>query len=819
MGLLLLRRGWAFYAGAGALAVASWLLLRQESFQSLQDGVKVALLLFLSFLALAAGSGYPAGTWVLPLAVFSGFGFLSLEPWRAFLGLVPMALGCLALGGLLRKMVKLPNPEETAKENHLDHWLVDSALGSALFSLLGLGLGLVGLARGPLLLVCTLAILALGFRQWWDRIAGLRAWALSPSAPSRPLNFMGGVALALWLGFFFATLGPEMGSDALGGRVAMPVRIATSGSFSAMPALGAVNLGWAGGELFHLWLLPWVGTSAARLWAWWVMGLLGLWALGRSRKQGWAWVGWLGVFASSQAWWQAFSGLVDMHQGLLTAGAVLLLAQDGLSLSPQKVGLAMFLAGSATAVKMNSLAVVLALGLAVLFKAFQGPKKTLWARLRPLLGAGAFGLFAAVGPWACRSLWLTGNPTFPFLNQLFRSPLGKLQVGRKIFGPGDSIGDWLLVPWTLFFSPEKYSEVGAFNPALLFLCLVGIFLAKGPKPRASRIFLWTSALWFLLWAITEPNSRYLLPGMLPLVGAFAFSQNQQGSFSRFLLWGGFLLSILGFFSTLASPFFWPARAIRGPLFPHLRTQEQILASIPSLQPCRYLNQKYGQNYKVWQANMRDFLYCEGEVYVTTQGDQRLAPFFAQWLVGKGARPEEMAEKLQEWGFSHVMYRLDLPREWRYRGRPRSVMSREMESCCLEPEFSWNNLRVFRLVEPGRVGGQWVPCAFGNVRPNGPGRLLFHGPLPGGELVRWRFSGSLEEGGRAELTFSLRDEGGKLLHWFKEVWTPQDFPGPWELWQTVPAGGGLAWVDGEVAKGSLEELSCELWQVKEEAKGE
>ncbi len=118
--------------------------------------------------------------------------------------------------------------------------------------------------------------------------------------------------------------------------------------------------------------------------------------------------------------------------------------------------------------------------------------------------------------WYVRSYVYTGNPIFPFLNSLFRSPYwtGPDLVNLSRFGMGTQPLDLLMLPWNVTFHPQRFVEVGNLGViSLMFLPLLPYAKSMG----GSRSWLLVVSLTFLpFWILTGQYARYLLP-VLPLV--------------------------------------------------------------------------------------------------------------------------------------------------------------------------------------------------------------------------------------------------------------------------------------------------------------
>jgi hypothetical protein len=141
------------------------------------------------------------------------------------------------------------------------------------------------------------------------------------------------------------------------------------------------------------------------------------------------------------------------------------------------------------------------------------------------IGVGIAALLAA--PWYVRSFVLTGNPVFPFLNAIFRSPLWEPLNENfgldSIFGMGRSPLDLLALPWRLVMASDHFGEVqvGALG-ILPLLATAGNLIAilfRGRHSSMTGLFLFGSALG---WFVSAQYARYALPMLA--VGAVAFGQ-------------------------------------------------------------------------------------------------------------------------------------------------------------------------------------------------------------------------------------------------------------------------------------------------------
>jgi hypothetical protein len=193
------------------------------------------------------------------------------------------------------------------------------------------------------------------------------------------------------------------------------------------------------------------------------------------------------------------------------------------------LALAGLLVGLASGLKLT--AATYAVGIAVALFA----RRDLVAAVRDNLAFGVpvlAGLALTLGPWMA---WLhadTGNPLFPYFNDVFRSPLIPPEpILASSFGP-KTLSQWLSFPFVLGNPPQSYvSEVRHRDlrlPALAALALLALLAAAGARPRRRATTTVagapSAAAWrflavffvasFLVWARLHSIYRYLLAAEL-----------------------------------------------------------------------------------------------------------------------------------------------------------------------------------------------------------------------------------------------------------------------------------------------------------------
>lgn len=126
-------------------------------------------------------------------------------------------------------------------------------------------------------------------------------------------------------------------------------------------------------------------------------------------------------------------------------------------------------------------------------------------------------------PWPIVRFIQTGNPVFPFLNGIFKSPLWPTvneRLNFSTFGIGTSLLALVRLPWAMTFDAMKFAEAvpaGVLGAGLLALPLL-VFYRRWTKPI--MLVTATLGLFAFTWTFTVQYLRYFFPA-LPLVSILA----------------------------------------------------------------------------------------------------------------------------------------------------------------------------------------------------------------------------------------------------------------------------------------------------------
>lgn len=188
-----------------------------------------------------------------------------------------------------------------------------------------------------------------------------------------------------------------------------------------------------------------------------------------------------------------------------------------------RVALAGLLAGAAMGLKNPT--VIYAVGLCLAFLALPArPWRRLW--LAFFFGIGVLGGLALFAGFWMAHLWHDyGNPVFPHMNHVFKSPFAAISdYVNSSFFPASTV-ERLFFPFFFTFAPLKVGEVPFLDLRILILfVLVPVaaalaLLAKAFRlrsepladPAASRFLLTAVAVTYALWVVMFCIYRYLVP--------------------------------------------------------------------------------------------------------------------------------------------------------------------------------------------------------------------------------------------------------------------------------------------------------------------
>lgn len=216
--------------------------------------------------------------------------------------------------------------------------------------------------------------------------------------------------------------------------------------------------------------------------------------------------------------------------GVMAAALVLARYHHKMRLGPWPqagawAALAGALVGAMVGLKLTTASYALGLGVAVVLLPGSWPRR-LWLGLAFALGAG-LGLLLFAGHWMYRLWQFSGNPFFPYFNDLFHSPLLACDSHRDTtFQPRTALMRWL---FPLYFSFDSFLVAEWYFRDLRVLALAmtlivaglwgGLERLRGTRPvarpwlvpSAGRVVVVTCVVAYLAWLGMFCIYRYLVP--------------------------------------------------------------------------------------------------------------------------------------------------------------------------------------------------------------------------------------------------------------------------------------------------------------------
>ncbi len=189
-----------------------------------------------------------------------------------------------------------------------------------------------------------------------------------------------------------------------------------------------------------------------------------------------------------------------------------------------------FALGAALSIKYTAF-VFVPMFAAFVFPAIRGGAAGRTALLARRLAAALAIALLVSSPWFVRNTIWTGNPLFPFLLDLIPSHnpgwdpgRGQLVVRalRRYGGEGKTLVDYLLLPVKLSFL-ARYEHAERYDGVLgpFYLLSIPLLAAARGLGREARWLLGFAAAFFLFWALSSQQVRYLLPVLPALALAIA----------------------------------------------------------------------------------------------------------------------------------------------------------------------------------------------------------------------------------------------------------------------------------------------------------
>jgi hypothetical protein len=453
-----------------------------------------------------------AGLAVVALAVLSGTaGALLAITWL-------LLLGCSAAERLLRPWL--------AVASGCERTVLATALGAGLTSHLGLALAMSGLLYRWLLVTILVVGTFLLRREMWERLRLLHgALARGIDSLARDERAWFTLPVAAYLAFFAVLLfvqaiAPEIQYDALNYHLAVPRIYLQHHRLVATPWIMQSWLA-GGADMNYLIAMLLANQTAAKLYN---LAFLALTAAGvyvfarRHLPPASPLIAAALVVTTPLLAWEGTTTYTDLPSACFCLLALVAAARWLEGRAPAWLVVAGLLAGFAISAKLIAGLLVAPLAVVVLVASLARSGVPLRGRLAPVL-AFATPTCAAALPWPLVRYLQTGNPVFPLLNGIFRSPLWQ-PVNERFnlagFGIGTNLASVIRMPWAISFDVHRFSEMatpGVLGAAVLATPLI-VLLRRWQGPTLLIAFV--LAAFSASWALSAQYLRYLLPA-LPLM--------------------------------------------------------------------------------------------------------------------------------------------------------------------------------------------------------------------------------------------------------------------------------------------------------------
>lgn len=397
-----------------------------------------------------------------------------------------------------------------------EDWLITAGLGCAVLVAAGLLLSLPGWFR-PLPLAAVLAAGAgMGAQAAWG-------WRRKLSWPPcyRRLLPLGALIAAVAVATLLVTASASPFYDQFHYHLGFPYQWLRSGNIEVFPRHAYSFFPAAMGILFA-YPLGWLGTWAAQAVHWWTGALAVLATAALAGRLGGPRAALVAaaVLAATPSVIQVSTwAAADLGAAAFGALAWLLLLRSRRQVaeSPGAWLAVGVLAGLAAAAKVLALTTVVAPVFIVAAATVARHPRLMISRLLWM----SAGVLVAFGPWAARSLVLTGDPVYPFGTAYLGRLMGGAGGDQSLLARGIVGGEAAVKSPTLLVTLGTFrpaGNAGAIGPAFLAVLPLAAWSAYRDRRRGAAVLAAGMALAWAGWAVGPPRGRYLLP-VLPLLAA------------------------------------------------------------------------------------------------------------------------------------------------------------------------------------------------------------------------------------------------------------------------------------------------------------
>lgn len=223
-----------------------------------------------------------------------------------------------------------------------------------------------------------------------------------------------------------------------------------------------------------------------------------------------------------------------------------------------------------------------------------------------------------LAPWGIKSWILTGNPVYPFLYRVLGGPEWSAELGVQLqswqqgMGMGRTWIDYLLLPWRVMVAGGSgYDHFdGRISP--LWLVLVPLGLVVGRRQPLIIRSLGVAGLYFILWALSSQQMRFLIPilPLLAIAGALAVAelgQRLKPTAEPMFRWGAGL-GVIALLMVVSSSMVVPTWRMLGR---YLELDDPVM-EVGAHPVFGYINETLPEDARLMLLNTNHGFFCERE---------------------------------------------------------------------------------------------------------------------------------------------------------------------------------------------------------------
>ncbi|MCE5322091.1 glycosyltransferase family 39 protein [bacterium] len=547
-----------------------------------------------------------------------------------------------------------------------ERFIVDTALGLGVLSLVFFVISAAQLLKTPLLVVVFFVFTCIGIfsiiNKHYGALSEFRAFVISCFRDKKLSGIVSAILLAIIaIAVLIPALAPPSMSDwdSLAYHLSVPKLFLNHGGMYYISFMSHSNFPMLMETIYTL-PLQFDNPAAAKMVTYLTAVLLVASVMLLTRKHFSSKAAPLAAIAFAGmpiVMWLATTAYIDIAMALYTVLAVHLLLNylD----QPERhyiIGSAVA-AGFAASTKMTGLVIIpLILAWLLIDRFCSQGRKIEWKN------GLAFVVAALIvcSPWYIKSVIYTGSPVYPFFYSVFggRNWTAELahnySTQQSLFGMGHGLAAFLMLPYNLAFHSEKfYDTAGLFVGPIFLVGLPVLLLAKYRSRKLVGLTLFFLAFLITWFALTQ-QSRYLVPGFAVLAVLIAALAYSDGRFhiSYYALWSVFLLTAVFGILTLCS-----AITNTAPVVFCRESRDEYLSRTLDIYPAdQWINENLPADAKIALfGDTRGFYLDRAYVWADPGHNAEFTRYFAS--------PKKLVRYLKSRGVTHVLINYSFYPQW------------------------------------------------------------------------------------------------------------------------------------------------------------